>query len=309
MTPLAVIAGTLYIYKFGRGFASMAVRVDYIWVSLKLLFQHPFAGTGWGDFFYDYMKIKTIQSYEAPHTPHNLFLAMGGQAGILALLASIGALFYPLWLGIKKVRSLILEHNYIQEDVALLFGLTAFIFHSMMDINLQIPGTIATASAITLILALSTKRESESSKVPHRITACFVALIVAAATIVGGWHLLSSEYVFSKLTDICRLKQKSPQQIANTSLEDVYEKLEAAVKARPYSPFPYSSAGAFYMGTRRFDRAEFYYKKALELAPDCAAYHFRLFTIQSLQGRNEEARKNLLKAQELFPNHPKYKKF
>ncbi len=61
------------------------------------------------------------------------------------------------------------------------------------------------------------------------------------------------------------------------------------------------------MGTRRFDRAEFYYKKALKLAPDCAAYYFRLFTIQNLQGRSEEAKKNLQKAHELFPNHPKYK--
>lgn len=307
MAPLVLIAGVLYIYKFGRGFDSMKVRVDYIWISLKLLCKHPFVGTGWGDFFYDYMKIKTIQSYEAPHTPHNLFLAMGGQAGILAMLASLGALFYPLWLGAKKVRSLIAEHDYMQEDVALLFGFIAFLFHSMMDINLQIPGIIATAAAITLLLVTPAENINENSKPPRRIAACFIALIIAAGSIVGGWHLFSSEYVFSQLTDTCELRKKTPEQILTISPEDVYQKLEAAVKARPYSPFPYSTAGAFYMGTRRLDRAEFYYKKALKLAPDCAAYYFRLFTIQNLQGRSEEAKKNLQKARELFPNHPKYK--
>jgi O-Antigen ligase/Tetratricopeptide repeat len=305
--PLVFIVGMLYIYKFGRGFDSMKVRVDYIWVSIKLLFKHPFAGTGWGDFFYDYMKIKTIQSKEAPHTPHNLFLALGGQAGILAMLASIGALFYPLWLGAKKVRSLIAEHNYMQEDVALLFGLIAFLFHAMMDIDLQVPALIATAGAITLLLAIPAENKNENSKPVRRISACFVALVVAAVAIVGGWHLISSEYVFSKLTDTCELRKKTPEQIANINPDEVYGKLEAALKARPYSPFPYSSAGAFYMGTRRLERAEFCYKEALKLAPNCAAYYFRLFSIQDLQGRSEEAKKNLLKACELFPNNPKYK--
>jgi cytochrome c-type biogenesis protein CcmH/NrfG len=305
--PLMVIAGIVYIYKFGRGFSSMQVRVDYIWVSLQLLFKHPFAGTGWGDFFYDYMKIKTIQSYEAPHTPHNLFLAFGGQAGILALLASIGALFYPLWLGAKKIRSLIAEHNYMQEDIALVFGLTAFLFHAMLDIDLQVPGLIATAAAITLLLAMPIKNEDESSKLSQRLTACFIALIIALSAILGGWHLVSSEYIFSKLTDTCILSKKTPEQIVNTSPEDVYEKLDAAIKARPYSPFPYSTAGAFYMGTRRLDRAESCYKEALKLAPDCAAYYFRLFHLQKIQGQTEEANKNLKKAQELFPNNPKYR--
>jgi len=308
MAPLVVIAGAVYIYKFGRGFDSMQVRVDYIWVSLKLLFQHPFVGTGWGDFFYDYMRIKAIQSYEAPHTPHNLFLALGGQAGILALAASIGASFYPVWLGAKKVRSLIAKQDYIQEDVALLFGLIAFLFHSMMDINLQIPGTIATAAAITLLLATSTEgNNKEKTKLPPRLLACFIAVLIATSAIIGGWHLLRSEYIFSKLTDACSFKHKTPEQIAKITPEDVYEKLEAAVEARPYSPFPYSTAGAFYMAIRHFEQAEFFYKKAIKLAPDCAAYYFRLFNIQKLQGRNEEARKNLQKAQELFPNHPKYK--
>lgn len=307
ITPLVIIAGILYIYKFGRGFNSMQVRLDYIWVSLKLLFKHPFVGTGWGDFFYDYMKIKIGLTKEAPHTPHNLFLALGGQAGILALLASIGALFYPLWLGAKKVRSLIAEHNYMQEDVALLFGLVAFLFHSMMDINLQVPGIIASAAAVTLLIAMPAAGESKipKAKLPRRIITCFIALIIATGAIAGGWHLLSSEYVFSKLTDTCALIRKN----TNVSPDDVFKKLEAAVKARPYSPFPYSTAGAFYMATRRFDQAESCYKKALELAPDCAAFYFRLFSIQNMQGRNEEAKKNLKKARELFPNNPTYKVF
>jgi len=307
LSPLVLIAGIIYIYKFGRGFASMQVRVDYILVSLKLLFKHPLTGTGWGDFFYDYMKIKTIQSYEAPHTPHNLFLAFGGQAGILALLASVGAFFYPLWLGSKKVWTLIAKHNYMQENVALLFGLVAFLFHAMMDIDLQVPGLIATAAAVTLLLAMPTEVKSEKSKPQVRIIAYFIAIIIALSATVGGWHLISSEYVFSKLTDTCKISQKTPEQIAQISPYEVNEKLEAAVKARPYSPFPYSTAGAFFLNTKRLDRAEFCYKKALEIMPYSAAYYFRLFCLKKIQGNNKEAKIYITKANELFPNHPHYR--
>ncbi|MDD5729259.1 MAG: tetratricopeptide repeat protein, partial [Victivallales bacterium] len=87
----------------------------------------------------------------------------------------------------------------------------------------------------------------------------------------------------------------------------VNEKLEAAVKARPYSPFPYSTAGAFYMGTGHLEEAEACYRKALALAPDSAAYNFRLFTILQAGGRTEDAKKYLCRACELFPHNPRYR--
>lgn len=312
LAPLAVIGGAVYIYEFGRGFQSMQVRIDYILVSAKLLLQHPFAGTGWGDFFYEYMKYKAAYSKEAPHTPHNLFMAMGGQAGISALLVAAGALFYPFCLGVKKVRKLIAEHLYMKGDIALLFGFTAFLFHAMMDIDLQVPGLMGTAVAISLLLAMpapetGSRAPEDKSKKSYRIIACLAALLIAAAAVFGGWHLVSSDYLFAQLDDMCNLQGKSLREIGNISPYEVNEKLNAAVNARPYSPFPYAKAGGFYMATRRFELAESCYKKALQLAPESAAYYFRLFYLQDLQGRREEALKNLLKANELFPNNPKYK--
>jgi hypothetical protein len=309
--PLIVIAGAIYIYKFGRGFQSMQVRIDYDLVSAQLLFKHPFFGAGWGNFFYDYMQLKTVQSREAPHTPHNLFMAMGGQAGILALLISIGALFYPFRQGVKKVRKLIAERLYMEEDVALMLGFTAFLIHSMMDIDLQVPGLMGIAIVISLLLVMPSPEKDLSagieSKKIYRIIACFIALLIAAVSICGGRHLVRSEYIFSQLEDICKLQGKNLREIANVSAYEVNEKLEAAVKARPYSPFPYAKAGEFYMSTRRFKLAESCYRKALALSPKSGAYHFRLFWLEDLQGRRDEAIKHLRKACELFPNHPKYK--
>lgn len=117
-----------------------------------------------------------------------------------------------------------------------------------------------------------------------------------------------SEYIYSKLCDLCKPTGKTPQEIMNTSAFDVNEKLLAAAKARPYSPFPYSTAGAFYMGTRRFEDAEKCYRKALELAPKSAAYYFRIFCLLQERGQSEQAKKYLRKACELFPHNPRYRK-
>lgn len=310
--PLAVVGGIFYIYKYGRGFSSMAVRVDYIKVSLELFFKQPLFGTGWGDFFYDYMRLKTIVSKEAPHTPHNILMAFGGQAGVLALLAAAGVLFYPLRAAFGKVRELVAKHVYMREEVALFFGFTAFVFHSLLDVDLQVPGLISIAVAMTLLLVI-TSEENEQLAEGKKVSRCLllpvylVLLIVVSGAVAGGWHLTRSEYVYSKLCDLCKPTGKTPQEIINTSAFEVNEKLQAAVKARPYSPFPYSTAGAFYMGTRRFEDAEKCYRKALELAPESAAYYFRIFCLLQERGQSGQARKYLRKACELFPHNPRYR--
>lgn len=161
VAPLVIAGGIFYIAKYGRGFSSMAVRVDYIKVSLELFFKQPLFGAGWGDFFYDYMRLKTIISKEAPHTPHNMLMAFAGQAGVLAMLAAFGALFYPLWSAFKNVRANVLEHIYMREKVALFFGFAAFVFHSMLDIDLQVPGLICTAAAMALLLVIPAEENEQ----------------------------------------------------------------------------------------------------------------------------------------------------
>ena len=309
--PLAVVGGAFYIYKYGRGFESMIVRVDYIRISIELFFKQPLFGTGWGDFFYDYMRLKTVVSKEAPHTPHNMLMAFGGQAGILALVAAMGALFYPLWSAFRKVRELVSKHSYMCEKVALFFGFTAFVFHSMLDIDLQVPGLISIAAAVALLLVIPVENEPavEEKQVSWcwRVPVYMIVLVVVLGAIAGGWHLTRSEYVYSKLCDLCKPTGKTPREIMNTSAWEVNEKLQAAIKARPYSPFPYSSAGAFYMGTRRFEDAEKCYRKALELAPESAAYYFRIFCLLQERGQHEQAKKYLRKACGLFPHNPRYR--
>ena len=67
----------------------MEVRADYIARASEMMLANPLCGTGWGDFFHDYTKIKKIDSAEAPHTPHNFLLALGSQCGFPGFLIAL----------------------------------------------------------------------------------------------------------------------------------------------------------------------------------------------------------------------------
>jgi hypothetical protein len=309
VSPVVIVGGAIYIYVAGRGFESMTVRLDYFWASLKMLAAHPLFGTGWGDFFHDYMRLKLVISKEAPHTPHNLFMALGGQTGVFGLVACIGAVVYPLFCGFRKICGHRGKELYLSLDSALFLGLLAFVFHAMMDVDLQIPALMATAVALMVALLIPDAEEKEKVKGGYsgKLASYVIILSVGLTAAFGGMHLLRSEYVFSQLTDLCDFRNKKPEDFMKITPDEVKSYLQNAVKVRPYSPFPWATAGDFMFGRQLFDAAEDFYSRASALAPERSFLYHRLYILQSLQGRTDEAQKNLKKAQELFPNNPAYK--
>ncbi|MCI6288166.1 MAG: O-antigen ligase family protein, partial [Lentisphaeria bacterium] len=90
------LTGFFLLVKFGRGFNSMLIRFDYFQAAVKMMFLHPFAGAGWGEFLNDYLILKNVVNDEAPHSPHNFMLTLGSQCGIPAFLVSCLLLALPL---------------------------------------------------------------------------------------------------------------------------------------------------------------------------------------------------------------------
>ncbi len=307
---LTIILGGLYIYFAGRGFLSATARLDYYRVSVTMLLDSPVTGAGWGDFFHDYMKLKNIATKEAPHTPHNLFLAFGSQAGILGLLAALAAFLYPLWRGVSRLRKEMSlgKKNWLSLDVGMLAGFLAFAIHSVLEVHLQVPALMATGAIIAIMLMLPSgdgdtlKRSNKRSK----ILVLVVAITLIAVSVGGGWHLFSSEIVFARLIELCDYRNKNPKDFMQISPEEVVSKLQTAVNARPYSPFPWITAGNFMFNRRYFVRAEDFYLRAIPLGPERAVPYHRLYIIQTLTGRPDEAAANLDKAREMFPLNPKY---
>ncbi len=315
---LLVAGGAYYIHCHGRGFDSMAARADYLRSSLLLWWRHPLAGCGWGEFFFEHMRLKVIVSDEAAHDPHNILMT-GAQAGTLLVAVLAAGLLYPV---IQLLRGLRREAQqaFPLETVAGLFGITAFMIHSMMDLNVQVPAIMAAFCAIgAALLAREGQEEpaplpaesSASVETTHRGRTMMAVALLAFLALYSGWagvRLLHSEMVFDRLIMLCSMRNKTPEQAAVIHPGAVQAALEEVVRLRPRSSFPWSTAADFMLAHGRWGDAERMIEEALRRAPGRAALYHRKALIAYHRGDTETALRELQRARELFPHNPAYQR-
>ena len=299
----AVAGGAWFIHAHGRGFRSMTARADYLRSSAILLAQSPLAGCGWGEFFYDHVRIKRVQDHEAAHDPHNILMT-AAQAGLLDVLIVAAGLLIPAAVLLRKRKR---AGKLSPGTWAGLFGLAAFYLHAMMDIDVQIPGLMASYFALGALLLA--ENASDDPPVCPRIGPAVRVLWILLAC--GAFWIARAEVRGEKrlddLQNLTRLGSLTPEERAQVTPERVAHALDRALAARPYSSQPHSAAGDYFLSIGDIDRAESDYRKALAKAPKRASLYARLARIALLRGDAEQARKLMKKAAELFPNHPDYR--
>lgn len=82
---LLVKAGSLDVQVFTEATKSLSYRLEYWQASLAVIKEHPFFGTGPGNFRQLYLQHKLPASSEEILDPHNLFLDVWVNGGLLAL--------------------------------------------------------------------------------------------------------------------------------------------------------------------------------------------------------------------------------
>jgi tetratricopeptide (TPR) repeat protein len=313
LTPAVIIAGTLYIAYAGRGFNSMLVRFDYVYTSFLMFLSHPWLGTGWGDFFHDHMALKLTVSKEAPHTAHNILMDFLSQTGFAGFAACLAAIVYPLARIAGKIYNAAGNSLFASLDSYVILGLTAYFVHSLMDVNLQIPASMATALVLMVAMTIPDEKakapaggKKPASKLAANLSAAAAMLIAGLIAVCGGFHLLKADYALSRLSDLCSPQGKSREDYFSVTPEQVKRELANCIAARPYSPFPWAAAADFMLARGYPDAAENFYNKALELSPQRSFIYFRLYMLQKAQGREAEAQKNLDIARKLFPHNADY---
>ena len=314
---LTVAGGAYYIHYYGRGFESMAARADYLRSSLLLWWRHPLAGCGWGEFFFGHMRLKAIVSDEAAHDPHNILMT-GAQAGTLLVAVLAVGLLYPVMNLLRGLRREA-KQAFPLETIAGLFGITAFMLHSMMDLNVQVPGIMAAFGAVgAALLAREYREEQESLSdlsgtatrkgAGHWKNIAGVSVLVLLA-LYSGWagvRLLHSERMFDRLIALCSMRNKTPEQAAAIHPGVVQAALEEVVRLRPHSSFPWSTAADFMLARGRWGEAERMIEEALRRAPGRAALHQRKALIALHRGDMETAHREMQRVRELFPHNPAY---
>ncbi len=314
LVPSVIIVGALYIAFAGRGFNSMLVRFDYVYTSFLMFLSHPWLGTGWGDFFHDHMLLKLTVSREAPHTAHNILMDFLGQSGIAGFAACLAAIVYPFIKIAGKIYNTARNSLFTSLDSYVIYGLIAYFIHSLMDVNLQIPASMATALALMVTMTVPDEktqppndRKKSSSTLAVNLFAAAAMLFAGLVALCGGFHLLKADYAFSRLSDLCSPQGKTREEYFSVTPEQVKRELVNCVEIRPYSPFPWAAAADFMLSRGYSDIAEDFYNKARELSPQRSFIYFRLYILQKALGREAEAQQNLEMARKLFPHNSDYR--
>ncbi len=312
------IGGVVAMKYYGRTFASITVRIDYLLRSAEIFMKHPWAGSGWGDFFHDYMGIKTIFHKEAPHTPHNIIMAFASQTGIAGLLTITAALLYPIAYGAQKIftsNKQLLE-AIVSPKSMILLGITAWTIHSMADINLQIPGTMATVMLLVIMLTLpnnDTKASSDNennkpTSLSLKIAWRLIAVIFASVALYGGIRLIKLDYAMTKLSEGCDARTKTKEEFFRVQPDAIMRKLQHCNKLAPYSPYPYRIAASFMANRGYIKQAQFLYNEALKRSPERPSLYFQLYLLSRATGDRQTAIEYLVKAVNMFPKNEKYLK-
>lgn len=303
---LALLIGALVIHFAGRGFWSMFARLDYQRASLLIVTENPVFGTGWGDFFHDYMVIKIFPGKEAPHDPHSMLMAYLAQCGIIGGITCFLALFWPLWTAWRRICNAAGKF-YHQADFWIFAGILGGAIHSQVDSNMQVPAIMCYLAALQVTLLIDpTEPKQQKSRLPLRIVFILVAVWSGTFGIISGYQLLNAEKAFSELQNLTSLQGKTAEEYFRTTPQQVNNALGKCVALKPYSPFSWQTAGDFMFSRGVYDVAERYYLKMTELAPLRAAAWHRLHRICRVTGREDVAKEYLRKAHRLFPNNPDY---
>ena len=309
LAAVVVIAGgAVFANYVGRGFGSMEERVDYLKTSARMVMEKPVAGYGWGGFFYRHMELKTSDTDEAAHDPHNIVASFATQAGIPAGVLAAFILLWPMW----ELGRRVLRRRAGGFEQAVFWGEAAFLLHALMDVDLQIPANMVIAGGLLIAALIRPEAEESGTEGKNQVPALSLRLLWLLPGVVlcvvafgGSCYVMRSEKAFDDLLKLVQPQSADDLKVRPTPA-GVEKALRGAVGLRPFSPFPWENAGDFYLAVRDTRNAERCYREALKRTSARPSVYERLSRIERMRGNREEAKRLLLEACRRFPDNPKY---
>lgn len=313
LLPVGAVAFFL-IVRFGRGFNTMLIRFDYFQAAFKMMLRNPFTGAGWGEFFNDYLILKNVVNDEAPHAPHNFILALGSQCGIPAFLISILLLLFPLAAALYLLSKSEEKDADRSLKTVFVFGLGAWIFHSMLELNYETPASVALAALLGVMVLAVPGSAALTGRIPKKffeakgpsVIFLLSAAILSASTLLMTPRIIAAEMNFDLLHSATDRRFAADVSKPPPDIQTVKDMLARCEKS---SPFPFAAASSYMLaqGPYYVDDALALLDEAIRLAPRRSAYYFRKYQIlKHFSSRSEEAQKCLEKARTLSPKNPQY---
>ncbi len=303
MVAGAVLTGLLMavLIVCWRGAGSMIFRLDYDWAAFRMMLEHPFAGTGWGDFFHEYPGKKLLHNDEAPHSPHNLLLFFGSQCGVIGFLAAGMVSFYPLCRGFRKLKQQ--ETGIDWHLAALLTSLTILTFDALLEVGIESPAYACTLILLAMLTLHRTGLEDQTVILKKQIPPFrHAGLILLAGLTIG-----TAAIEIGREKKYAALFEKIHPQFSRTP--DVMPKPEEIrrtyAEAPQDSPFVHLVMASFLERNGQFTAALRTLDRAVQFAPEDVGIKRRRLRLLKRTGSDPAAidaeRKNILEAD---PNNP-----
>ena len=274
LVVLAAIAVVLLANLAPSGMKDSAgARIDYWRAALSMWRESPVCGVGPGGFGGAYARFRTPGSEEG-RMPHNIYLGLASEMGIIGLATFICLWVSCIWALIKsqipnpKSQSNYLYNGTWGENIipfAVTISICAFLLHGAIDVNLSVPQTSLTLWALAgLGLGVSTAR-SPARRLPKLPCVALGSLVLAAALLWLVPHMRSERH------------HLLAQKLAMSGMpEQAREEILRALSFEGDNPVYWSSLAEIRERGGDVAGALAAYQQAAALGEGIPAYHFRL---------------------------------
>ncbi|MBS3740730.1 MAG: O-antigen ligase family protein [Candidatus Cloacimonetes bacterium] len=270
-----VLVGILLIGLTQYRFATIQFRQRVYKSSLEYVQKHWLLGTGPDTFSTFYPKYRNPdyrllhQEDIIPHA-HNEFLEQFAELGIFGLLLFLGFIFMITVAGLKNIR-----RNKGNKKLFYLAGLSSFwllLIHNQFAITLRIQPIFIYLFLLSGLIINNNKQNSKNSFSVKIILIFFIPLLI--------WQMYIN---FQKINGLSYL-QKSKDSFREGN------KLQSSIilGEKAYEKIPQNSDLLYHLGyinvyAKKYQKANFYFDKLLEVSPYYPRANFWKGYIQSLQ--------------------------
>lgn len=295
---LTAVCGLIFssIY-FGRTFGSFTERIGYWRTAFLMMSENWYFGSGWGDFFVDNMRFRVIELDETARGPHNLFLIFGCSCGIFAMLA---VMFASLWALYKASMKFYREKT--MQNCAVMISIGGFLIHAMLDVNFQIPASMAIFCTLTMIAADGGQEKDRRSMKIIFYVSCALILLTA---ITYSYRLTAGEKAFDRFKTMIHQSLRE-NKFTMAQIIQGYNEVE---KYRPYSSFHVMDLYHYYYARGMYKEALYYLELGIHRAPERAGNYYSRAVYMLTVGKSAEAQESINEALKLYPRSIKYRNF
>ncbi|MEA2013175.1 MAG: O-antigen ligase family protein [Verrucomicrobiota bacterium] len=304
ITALILALFLFFTVNSGRDLlSSFHARMEYYRVGTNLFLDKPVAGYGLGEFYTNYMRLKTPGAEET-RIPHNFLLNLASQTGFLGLIAATLCLLSPLIL-YDFLRQQKTSQKYLYPTI---LGMLCWGIHSLADFNIMIPAGTFIYAILPFTVLFSSKSTESEAKSDKKVFCLFgygmffsffqvFLIIFSILAIVMATLRIPGEKAYAELYNYVKYSEQPV-------LYQIKKKAKMAEKLLPLSPYPSGILGKIALQSKNYLLAERCFERTISKTPHRSAYYLYLSEAQLHQGKTKKAVENILQSKYWYPGNP-----